>query len=837
MRWLRRLAWTALSLIVLAFAVGWVYSRLALPKTSGEVTLSGAQGSIRIARDVHGIPSIEAQSAADLAFGLGVAHAQDRLWQLETHRRIGAGQLAEAFGEAAVANDRFLRALGVRRAAERQWARLQADTSAPAAEARAVLQAYARGVNSWVREGLRARPPEFLVLGLQPGEWTPVDSLAWSIMMAWDLGGNWTSELLRLRLSERLSVARIHELMPPYPGEPVPQTADFAELYRGLQLLPTTTRAEGPASRWWALGDAAPPSGIEGVGSNNWVLAGSQSSTGRPLLANDPHLKLSAPALWYFARLKAPGIEVAGASMPGLPMVVLGQNRHIAWGFTNTGPDVQDLYIEQIKPDDPTQYRTPQGWAAFEQAEDTIRVRGGAEVRITVRSTRHGPVISDAYDAAQRLGPGGGAPERHVLALRWTALDADAETLSVGLALNRADSVEAFIQAAKAGWRAPMQNMVVADNRGASGHIAVVLPGRIPVRRPENDLKGLAPAPGWDERYDWAGWLPPEALFTERDPARGWIATANQRTVPADWPHFLSSDWALPYRQQRIEALLQARPRHSLDDLRGMQADIRSLAVDSLLPYLQRAGSSHPLAAAAQAQLKGFDGVMAADRAAPLIYWAWYRHLVRALVADEIGPSFDQRAGNRTFRDAVEAMLAAGEPGAADTARAWWCDDKATPATPETCQARVDLAFTQALDELQQRFGADVAAWRWGAAHQARSEHRPFSSVKPLARFFELRTPVGGDTYTVNVSRVGLSADKTTGERYLDEHGPSLRALYDIAQPDNSRVMHSTGQSGLPWARHYRSFVKPWAEVKDVPLWGRGEEGGVMVVQPAGSPR
>ncbi|MFY8087904.1 MAG: penicillin acylase family protein, partial [Rubrivivax sp.] len=426
-------------------------------------------------------------------------------------RRMGGGQLADAFGEAAVANDRFLRALGVRRAAERQWARLQADTSAPAAEARAVLQAYARGVNSWVREGLRARPPEFLVLGLQPGEWTPVDSLAWSIMMAWDLGGNWTSELLRLRLSERLSVARIHELMPPYPGEPVPQTADFAELYRGLQLLPTTTRAEGPASRWWALGDAAPPSGIEGVGSNNWVLAGSQSSTGRPLLANDPHLKLSAPALWYFARLKAPGIEVAGASMPGLPMVVLGQNRHIAWGFTNTGPDVQDLYIEQIKPDDPTQYRTPQGWAAFEQAEDTIRVRGGAEVRITVRSTRHGPVISDAYDAAQRLGPGGGAPERHVLALRWTALDADAETLSVGLALNRADSVEAFIQAAKAGWRAPMQNMVVADNRGASGHIAVVLPGRIPVRRPENDLKGLAPAPGWDERYDWAGWLPPEA--------------------------------------------------------------------------------------------------------------------------------------------------------------------------------------------------------------------------------------------------------------------------------------------------------------------------------------
>ncbi|MBL8329464.1 MAG: penicillin acylase family protein [Rubrivivax sp.] len=826
MRWLRRLGGVLLLLLALAVTAAWIYSRLVLPSTDGELRLAGVQGEIRIARDAEGIPSIQAGSLRDLAFGLGVVHAQDRLWQLETHRRIGSGQLAEAFGPAALGSDRFLRALGVRRAAQAQWDQLMAGGEATR-EVREGLQAYADGVNATVDQALRARPPEFVILGLRPVPWTPVDSMAWSIMMAWDLGGNWNTEMLRLRLAERLPVARINELLPPYPGEPVPQTADYAALYRSLGLFGAKGTAAREREQWLALERLAPPSGIEGLGSNNWVVAGTHTNTGKPLLANDPHLKLSAPALWYFARLKAPGVEVAGATMPGLPMVVLGQNRQIAWGFTNTGPDVQDLYIEELKAGDPTQYRTPEGWARFSEAQETIKVRGQPDETMRVRWGRHGPVISDAFEGPQRIGPQQGEA-RHVLAMRWTALDADAETVSVGLAINRAQSAEAFIAAAKAGWRAPMQNMVVADASGEAGQIAVVLPGRIPVRKAEHDLKGLTPAPGWDARYDWAGWLPAEALYVERNPARGWIATANQRTVPADWPHFISSDWALPYRQQRIEALLQARPRHTLEELRSLQADVKSLAVPALLPYLQRASSSHPLAAAAQAQLKDFDGTMAADRASPLIYWAWYRQLVRAVVADEIGEHFEARMGNRTFRDAIEPILAA----AARDALARWCDDQATPAI-ETCAAQNDLAFTRALDELQQRFGADVGTWRWGAAHQARSEHRPFSRVKALAPWFELRTPVGGDTFTVNVSRVGLTADSTTGERYLDEHGPSLRALYDVANPANSRVMHSTGQSGIPWSAHYRSFVERWAKVQDVPLWGQGSEGGVLLIRAA----
>jgi len=779
---------------------------MALPKTSGEISLPGLTAPVRIERDEHGIPTIEAANGRDLAFGLGVVHAQDRLWQLETHRRIGSGRMAEAFGEAAVDSDRFLRALGVRRAAAAQWA-------AASAETREWLTAYAQGLNSVVQDQMRARPPEFVLLGLQPERWEPVDSLAWAVMMAWDLGGNWSNELLRLRLALNLPVDRINELLPPYPGASPEPTADYAALFRDLKL-----GAGGLAVAWSRLPDHAPESGIEGVGSNNWVLSGARTVSGKPLLANDPHLKLSAPALWYFARLKAPGIEMAGATMPGLPALVLGQNRQIAWGFTNTAPDVQDLYLEQIKTDDPAQYRTPEGWARFESFQEVIRVKDRPDVAMTVRQTRHGPVISDAGTADDVLGPK--ARPTFVLALRWTALDADADPVAPALAMQRAGSVDEFIRAT-AGWVAPMQNMVVADR---DGHIGFVAAGRVPVRKPDNDLRGLVPAPGWDTRYDWSGWLPAGETPRERDPERGFIATANQRIHAPDYPHFITSEWAVPYRQQRIEQMLADRARHSLDDLAAMHADVRSLAVPKLLPWLLRAKSGHPAAAAALAQLQGFDGQMSADRAAPLIFWAWSRHLTEAVFADELGPAMWQRGvGGRTFRDALEAVLGG--------ASARWCDDVGTPAV-ESCDARNDLAFTRALEELVARHGPDPAAWRWGQAHVARSEHRPFSRVRALARWFELRTAVGGDSFTVNVSRVSLRPDTTTGELYLDEHGPSLRALYDLGDPAASRFMHSTGQSGIFFSPLYRNFVGAWADVGYVPLWSNTPAREVLSVTP-----
>ena len=792
MIWLPRIGAALLALFALIVLVAVVWWQRVAPMTEGRLEVAGLNGELSIERDEAGIPTVRGASRDAVLFGLGFVHAQDRLWQLETHRRIGSGRLAEAFGPGALDNDKFLRALGVRRAASAQWAQLGPD-------ARASVLAYTAGINAFISDHLRARPPEFLILGLQPEPWTPEDTLAWGIMMAWDLGGNWGNELLRMRLAKTLPVARINELLPPYPGEKPLATRDYAALYRELKVSGELGKK--------ALLDA-PESGIEGVGSNNWVIAGSHTVSGKPLLANDPHLKLTAPALWYVARLEAPGFKVAGATMPGFPFVVLGQNERIAWGATNTNPDVQDVYLEQIKADDASRYRTPDGWAAFESFDETIRVKGQADVKLTVRATRHGPVISDAGTAVVAGLTGGGAGPAYALALRWTALDADAGGIEAGLAVNRAASVADFIAAAQM-HVAPMQNMVVADVDGSIGFIAA---GRVPLRRADNDLHGLVPAPGWELRYDWAGFLDPGQTPREIDPPRGWIATANQRIHGPDYPHYITSEWALPYRQQRIETLLKARPAHDKESLRRIQADVVSLAAQRLLPWLRQARPTHALGAAAMQKLAAFDGEMRATDAAPMIFAAWARELARAVFADEMGGDamYFSQVGRSDFRAALEGVLERND--------AWWCDDKATPAV-ETCAGLVNRSLDRALDELQQRHGADIARWQWGTVHQARSEHRPFSRVKALAPWFELRVATGGDNYTVNVARYHLKGD----EPYLNEHAASLRAIYDLGDPGNSGMMHSSGQSGLVLAPDYRRFVAPWAAVGDIPLWRDGE--------------
>jgi penicillin G amidase len=781
-------------LLLAALAAAAVYAWRATPVHAGEAKVAGLAAAVTIERDAHGIPTIRAATMADAAFGLGFAHAQDRLWQLETHKRIGSGRLAEAFGPAALDSDRFLRALGVRRAAQAQWA-------AMSGESRAVLAAYAAGINAWQREHLSARPPEMLVLGVPVEDWTPADSLAWAIMMAWDLGGNWTSELLRARLSLTLPKQQVDEVLPPYPGDAPLVATDYGALYRewklGGALGGPLAAAPSAIDRLLA---AAPPSGIEGVGSNNWVVAGTHTASGKPLLANDPHLKITTPALWYFARIEVTGrpgesgFKAAGATLPGLPGIVLGQNEHIAWGFTNTAPDVQDLYLERAD-------------AVTGRVEETIKVKGAADDKLVVRSTKHGPMISDAGGAAATIA---GRDSGLGLAMRWTALDADADPVAAGLAILRARSVGEFVDGVTRTWVAPMQNMVVADRDGAIG---MVSPGRVPLRRPDNDLKGHVPAPGWDARYDWAGFVPAHETPRVINPPRGWVASANQKIHGPEYPHFLASDWAPPYRQQRIEQLLGAKARHSIDDMAAMQADTVSLAARRVLPWLVGAKSEHALAAAAKAALQGFDGAMRTDEAAPLIFNAWARQLARAVFTDELGGDavFERVLGARSFRDALDGVL--------DRDDAWWCDDKRTQDAAETCVDLAGIAFTRALDELQARFGAEVGRWRWGDAHVARMEHRPFTRVPVLARLFELRVPTGGDSYTLNVGRVGVKPDATTGELYLNDHAASLRAIYDLGDPAQSRFMLSTGQSGLPWSGHYRDLVGAWARVAYLPLW------------------
>jgi penicillin amidase len=805
--WLKHAMLALFVIALIATLAASTYVQNSLPQLNGRVSAEGLRAEVHIERDADGIPTIKAHSPQDALFGLGYVHAQDRLWQLEMHRRTASGRLAEVFGEAALETDKFLRALGARRAAAAQW-----KNASP--EVKQTIQAYAAGINAYINSDLLARPPEFVLLGLHPEPWQPEDVLAWATMMAWDLGGNWSAELLRMRLSLTLPVSRINELLPPYAGEKPLATTDYAALFRGLRI-------QGDLGKQALL--AAPESGIEGVGSNNWVISGKHTESGQPLLANDPHLKLSAPALWYLVRLDAPGLRVAGASVPGLSAVVIGQTDHLAWGFTNTGPDVQDLYLERIKPDDPTQYQTPTGWESFQVFEETIRVKGQPDVMLTTRQSRHGPVISDANAAPTQglLGPAS-EPE-FALALRWTALDIDAwKTIAAASGFAKATTVAEFVDAA-AQYVAPMQNIVVAD-RG--GHIGMVSAGRVPLRKPENDLKGLVPSPGWDARYDWDGSLAPELTPRELDPPRGWIATANQRVHATDYPYFITSEWSPPYRHQRIESLLAAQDKHSIESMARIQADIHSLGTQRLIPFLRQAAaaSKHPLATAAQAELAGFDGDMQATKAAPLIAWAWARQLTEALFSDKMGAQLysKQLVGSRSFREGLQYVL--------ENSVQFWCDNQTTAAV-EHCDDQMAAAFDRTMDELQTKQGPTPAKWQWGRAHQARAEHRPFSKVRALSPFFELRAPTGGDTYTVNQTRVTLKPDATTGELYLNEHGASYRGLYDLAHPEKSTFIQSTGQSGNPFSPWYRSMTERWGAVKAVPIFG-SEKFRTLVLRP-----
>ncbi|WP_454764026.1 penicillin acylase family protein [Cupriavidus campinensis] len=820
MRWLKRLGWGLLSLALLLAtgAVGgyiW-YRQASQPEAAGTLRLPGLHDRVVVVRDRNAVPHIQAGHVLDAYYALGYVHAQDRLWQMQMNKRVVAGRLAEILGPSALETDRFLRTLGVRRNAEAILAR-----ASP--EARAALQAYADGVNAFIDTRKSALSPEFLILGTRPEHWEPVDTLGWQTMMAWDLGGNWTQEVLRMGLAQQLPTARIAEILAPYPGDKPLRTLDYAAFYR--QLAPVATAMARVVER-------APSGYVEGMGSNNWVVSGAHTRSGKPLLANDPHLGLQAPALWYFARMQAPGLDVTGATLPGMPLVVLGHNQRIAWGFTNTAPDVQDLYIERIDPAHPDHYQTPEGWAAFETRTETIRVKGADDVRLTVRNTRHGPVLSDVAEplaaAARPLGA------QYVVAFQWTALRADDKTFEGGLRLGQARDWNSFL-AAMRDLHAPQQNIVYADVDGNIGYIA---PGRVPLRRADNDLKGLAPAPGWDARYDWTGFVPFDQLPRRYNPPNGMIVTANQKIVADDYPYFITSEWTVPYRHDRIQALLDATPRHTPDTFAAIQKDVVSLAVRDALPLLLaspavresvRPGRERPLLAA----LRQWDGTMAAERAEPLVATAWLRELSRLLFEDKVGEAQFNRLWEQ--RNVQLPMLnAIRDP---DGIGAFWCDNTRTPPR-ETCAETIGLAWQRAIADLDARYGDNPGKWRWGRAHTARAEHKPFGKVPYLAGLFNVRVPTGGDTYTVDVGRHNLRDERAPFE---NTHAASLRAIYDLSDLSASRFMTSTGQSGNALSPHYRDWTERWAAVQFITIGARprnvgGDTFDTLVLRPAGAP-
>jgi len=775
MKWVVRGFVTLIGLTALILVAGYGYLQTSLPDTEGNISLAGLKHPVEVVRDRSGIPHITAKTTEDAVFTLGFVHAQDRLWQMEMNRRTGAGRLSEILGDATVSTDKFLRTVGFYQSAKEAFERFDEETKKG-------LLAYTAGVNAYLEQRSGSLPAEFLILGVTPEKWSPIDSVVWTKMMAWDLGKNWSTELARMQLATTLPLSQVSEFFPAYPGEAQEPLPDFSTLYKVAGLNPERLMAAAP--------ETLPPS----AGSNNWVVSGSKTNTGKPLLANDPHLGLAAPALWYFAHLKTPEFETIGATLPGVPGVILGRNKKIAWGFTNTGPDTQDLYIEKINPDNPEEYKTPEGWARFQTRKETIRVKDQDPVDITVRITRHGPVLSDVYEKASKTVASG-----HVLAFAWTSLLDQDTTPMTSLKMAKAQNWADFKEAIRY-FTSPQQNMVYADTDGNIGYYA---PALVPIRDPANKAAGRIPVPGWDAKYDWKGFIPFEELPQAYNPAKGFHFTANQKIVPPTYPHFITHDWNLPYRAMRIKDRLELEEQHSVQTFIDLHGDVQSLMAEEFLEILLTTKPADDFSRQALTALSTWDGQMTMNDKAPLIFNAWIRELNKAIYADETGDYFKSLWRHRPIF-LKNVLLNTNGQG-------HWCDNKTTDANVESCEDILQSSLYASLEDLKERYGADMEAWNWGEAHFAHSDHLPFSKVGVLRNIFDIRVPSSGGIFTVNVGRNRMEDDVNP---FANVHAASLRAIYDFSDLDKSLYMHSTGQSGNILSPFYSDMASDWANLK-----------------------
>lgn len=783
--------------LLVAVPVGaYLWLRTSLPQTSGAVRVSGLDGPVEIVRDRWGVPHIFAGTDHDAFFGLGYVHAQDRLWQMEMNRRIGAGRLSEILGEATLAIDKFQRTMGYYRAVQDDFAALS-----PASQQ--ILQAYADGVNQWLAEG-HTLPPEFLLLGVKPDPWTPYDSLVWTKMMSWDLGGDYDLELLRARLVQALGPERAGQLLPDYPPDGaniLGRAAPGTEIASAI----TAPLADALFAVDRALEHDFGRGGRE-VGSNDWVIGGDLTDTGLPLLADDPHLGTSIPAIWYLAELQGDRVHAIGSTFPGVPAIVIGHNATIAWGVTNVGPDVQDLYVERVNPANPNQYDVDGQWVDMTIVEEPILVKGEDEpIRWAARSTRHGPLISDVTETASPV------------ALRWTALEAGDTTMDAFLGINYAANWEEFT-AALEHFVTPSQNFVYADVHGNIGYYA---PGRIPIRAAGHN--GMLPAPGWDSQAEWQGYIPFAELPHTYNPASGYVATANNRVAGPDYPYLLSNDWAPPYRQERIVQMIEEQTadggKITMAGMAAMQGDQTSTQVADLLPFFLAVPAQDERQQAALDRLQGWDGNLALDSVPSAIYEAWMLHFDRALFEDDLrGGLYDEMAGRS---NPIFLLNVLSDP----VQRTVWCDNVLSVA-PESCEATAAEALDKALDDLETRLGKDMNQWQWRKLHIARFPHNPFGQVSYLAWLFDRSIPNGGDRYTVNAAPVKM------GDPYNQLNGPGYRHIVNLADLNGSQYVITTGQSGNVLSSDYANLLPLWRDVVYVPMtFGRENVQGNRVLR------
>lgn len=831
--------------------------RRSFPQTEGEIAIAGLSGKVDVLRDERGVPQIYGDSVTDIAKAQGFVHAQDRFFEMDLRRHITAGRLSELVGDAGVETDKVIRTMGWRRIAEAELPTLEPST-------RTYLQAYADGVNAY----LRGRSPsqaslEYVVLGTRVKdyrieEWTPADSIAWLKAMAWDLRGDYSDELARARLSTRISPTQIAELYPPYdltkkpilsPDDWIPPAArgqqqassvpsalrQVAAGSSGQDGVAAPSRTPSAQKAYAAVGRAleAVPTLIgrgDGIGSNSWVVGPDKSATGKPLLANDPHLSPGQPGIWYQVGLhcrktsdECP-LDVAGFSFSGVPGVVIGHNNRISWGFTNLGPDVSDFYLEKLDGDKVLRGTT---WEPLTTRREVIKVAGAADETITVRATRHGPLMSDVLDTFEDAGERSPVPQStgepatgqdYAVSMAWTGLR-PSKTADAIFGLNVAQNFGEFREAAKS-FAVPAQNLVYAD---VDGHIGYQAPGQVPIRVSAfpGSPPGYWPAPGWDEAYDWQGDVPFESMPTSFDPSEGFLVTANNAVTASATP-FLTSEWDYGYRAQRIRDLIEAATKDGGKITAAQMADIQLDTRNQFAPTLVKALLAVPLGDAddsdqevaftreAQDLLRDWDYTTPSDDsrsgAAAAYYNAVWANLMRLLFDDEVPEDLQANGGSRYFA-AVTRLLS-------NPRSAWW-DNRQTAGITEGRDEILRQAQVEARLELTKRLGKDPDDWRWGALHTLELKHQVLGGdsvpgyVRALFNRGGFEMPGGSSIVNAN------GWDASVG--YETNWAPSMRMVVDLGNLDRSTWINQTGASGHAFNSHYDDQTEDWVEGRQHP--------------------
>lgn len=760
--------------------------RSALPEQDTQL-LQGDVSSNPVAhilRDEQGVPHIEAGNDREVFYALGYAHAQDRLWQLERQRRIAQGRLSELFGQGMVKQDAWFRTLGLYRAA-------QAAVPALSAEARDSLDAYAEGINAWIGSH-PTLPVEFTALGIKPEPWTPADSLAWIKVFSLNLSGNFSEEIERYISNQYLSKEEMTFLYRDRgQGQPVivdTQAQARAKALTSVMGLTQSVQDELHLGGKW-------------LGSNAWAVAGRLSTDGHAILANDPHLGLSMPSWWYPVVLKGSRLRSSGMSLVGLPIVVLGRNADLAWAATSMTADVQDLYFETTDTRRPGQYLSNGQWENFASRTESIQVRSDfpsslrpplQPVDIRVRSTRHGPVITDSETALDATA-----------SLRWVALDPGDTTYEALLKLNYAQDWATF-QSALALFVSPAMNFLYADTKGNIGYLGA---GRIPIRQ---QGEGSLPVAGETDAYAWKGYIPASEMPRSYNPPSGYLVSANNRVVGPEYPYFISNDWAPPGRAQRITQLLDLYKANGtgigIESHQKIQLDVLSLPAVKMQAVLKKVEGRTARQQSALKYIEQWDGQMAMDSQAASIFNVWMRHLATQLYGKRIKAPWNSK-GHNTYLNALMARTTTDDLYASLTEPASpWCDQAQSPLP---CADALSRSLDAALDELGKLKGDDMSNWKWGEIQRAFYEHIPFSNVKPLNALFERKVGTPGSTDTINIA---YSVFKNS-EGYLKYSGAGFRQIMQMGPEHSEHVyMNSTGQSGNVLSPHYADMVVPFEQ-------------------------